>query len=186
MIEKLRKDEAGFTLIELLIVVVIIGILAAVGVPIYTRYIQSARASEATTIMHAIIEYAQSYNRARAADGVGTPWPVDAATDDTVAAGDADPAAWMDEVVGGDAFYFIYTFDQNGGTGGEPLLQAEGGAGNTDDAGTILSSVFAATDIIQYDFGATQGPNGPWKSNDKLRDIQPTNPDGSTPTATAI
>jgi len=46
----LRKD-GGFTLVELLIVVVIIGILAAVGIPMYRGASDRAKASEAVSAL---------------------------------------------------------------------------------------------------------------------------------------
>ena len=43
----LRKKVKGFTLIELMIVVVILGVLAAVAVPAFIKYIRRAKTSEA-------------------------------------------------------------------------------------------------------------------------------------------
>jgi len=42
-----RKKNGGFTLVELMIVVAIIGILAAVAIPAFTRYVKKSRTAEA-------------------------------------------------------------------------------------------------------------------------------------------
>lgn len=44
----MKHLKAGFTLVELMIVVVILGILAAVAIPAFTRYIKRSKTSEAT------------------------------------------------------------------------------------------------------------------------------------------
>ena len=52
-VKKMRR-EYGFTLIEMMIVVIIVGILAAAAVPMYTSYIRRAYTAEAKATLGAI------------------------------------------------------------------------------------------------------------------------------------
>ena len=57
MFDNLKKKlQEGFTLVEILIVVVIIGILAAIAIPTYFNYVEKAYASDANTQIKTIFE----------------------------------------------------------------------------------------------------------------------------------
>ena len=53
-------NEAGFTLMELIVVVLIVGILAAVGVPLYLGYVRDSRLAEAKALAGATLTAAQA------------------------------------------------------------------------------------------------------------------------------
>jgi len=55
-----KASEAGFTLMELLVVVLIVGILAAVGVPLYLGYVRDSRLAEAKALAGAALTAAQA------------------------------------------------------------------------------------------------------------------------------
>ncbi len=55
--------KRGFTMIELMVVVIIVAILSAIAVPLYTGYIKNSRKSEATARLGAILTAAKSYNQ---------------------------------------------------------------------------------------------------------------------------
>jgi type IV pilus assembly protein PilA len=62
MMSKLRNaNQKGFTLIELMIVVAIIGILAAVAIPAFMRYMNKAKSTEAEQFVKKIHDGARAY-----------------------------------------------------------------------------------------------------------------------------
>lgn len=56
-----RAVEVGFTLVELMIVVVILGILAAVAIPAFSRYVKRSKTSEASAGIASMYRLQLSY-----------------------------------------------------------------------------------------------------------------------------
>lgn len=70
--------RAAFTLIELMVVVTIVGILAAVAIPSFKRYIYRARAAEGTAMLQEIRARQETYrlDNGRYANGPANPTTV--------------------------------------------------------------------------------------------------------------
>ncbi len=66
--------RAGFTLIELMVVVAIVGVLAAVSIPVFVRYIKDARVTEAVSNVQSLMEAQQAYYTRFQQFTRGLPW----------------------------------------------------------------------------------------------------------------
>jgi len=144
-----------------MVVIIIVGILAAVAVPLYTDYIEKARVTEATSIMGAIIT-SQKIELQR--------------TNRFYTAGGQDPAqaaAYIAEfrprgIDIGDTRYFVYE------TGGDPLV-----AGAFYAVGTSTPEFSAAAvGWIRYDYNPANTPAGTWTCDTALitNDMLPISP----------
>jgi type IV pilus assembly protein PilA len=70
-----KSDQKGFTMIELMVVVVIVGVLAAIAIPMYGKYVRNARMTEATGRIGEIVTAAKAW-AIENEDASGNPiWP---------------------------------------------------------------------------------------------------------------
>ena len=70
-----KPSQKGFTMIELMVVVVIVGVLAAIAVPVYANYIKNARITEATARIGEVVTASKAWALENS-DASGNPiWP---------------------------------------------------------------------------------------------------------------
>jgi prepilin-type N-terminal cleavage/methylation domain-containing protein len=62
MLPRKFRSSAGFTLVELLVVVMILGILAFMGIPQYTRTVENSKADDAVAQVNMLAQANRMYN----------------------------------------------------------------------------------------------------------------------------
>jgi prepilin-type N-terminal cleavage/methylation domain-containing protein len=125
--------QRGFTMMELMMVVVIVGILVAIAIPLYSNYVRNARVTEATGRIGEIITAAKAWAQEHQ-NATGNPvWP------DATTANDIMDMSATDN--------FNYTILSTGGdaTTTAFVVQATGIAGGKMACVTVLDTVLNIT-----------------------------------------
>jgi type IV pilus assembly protein PilA len=139
------KQQAAFTLVEIMIVVVIIGLLAAIAIPAFKRVTIK---SQATTIVNNLRQFEAALNQYALENGG---WPVDAASGSLPAgmsAANFPAAAWLGGVKAAGGGLYDWDFNVDGITAGIVILI---------DPSNNADPVWAAVDQIMDDGNTATG-----------------------------
>ena len=152
----MRKRRAGFTLIELMIVVAIIGILAAVAIPAFLKYIKRSKTTEASMNIRRLYDSSVSYYDTDHATPTGAivqaQFPVDAGPHPALAdisatkvvTEDWTAATWQAlNFAVSDPHYFAYQYNSAGSSIGATFVASA--FGDLDSDGTYSTFVRVGT-----------------------------------------
>lgn len=158
MKRSLRPLLAGFTLVELMIVVVILGILAAVAIPAFSRYVKRSKTSEATENINAIyngqITY---YNRSSELAGnpqaqfMGTTAQPSGTAGTAKRTGTWTGTDWTSIGYASDkAMYYTYQTTVGGtGSSAAATITANGNLDGDSSSSTFTRTISIASDEVQ-------------------------------------
>jgi type IV pilus assembly protein PilA len=132
----MMRNTKGFTLIELMIVVAIIGILAAIAIPMYTSNVNKAKLQEATDSLGAIKDEVANYV---SDTGAMPDWAIGSGNTNLGEAGilGALGVQVPESTGGGGGRKWTYRTIDNTGGGGTYDIRAIGGA--QADIGSVLA-----------------------------------------------
>lgn len=152
-----NQAQRGFTLIELMIVVVIAGILAAIGIPSYRSYVVKSNRAAAESFMLSIAnkqeQYmldARSYSQTLGTGGLGLTTPTDVARNYSISIAATNPAGApatysitaTPKAVQNDTQCGVVALDQTAAKGAGCSTDA---SGNVTYTGTTMSCSVPAT-----------------------------------------
>jgi len=114
-----KAGQRGFTMMELMMVVVIVGILAAIAIPLYSNYVRNARVTEATGRIGEIITAAKAWAQEHQNASGNPVWPDATTANGIVDMSPTDNFSYSIVSTGGDATTTAFIVQATGLAGGK-------------------------------------------------------------------